>query len=109
MKNFNDLSEREVLALAISLEEEDERVYADFAEGLKDNYPASSSLFDAMRSEESSHRRRLIELYREKFGEHIPLIRRQDVKGFVQRPPIWLARPLRLESVRNQAAAMEEE
>jgi len=67
MKNFNDLSEREVLALAISLEEEDERVYADFAEGLKDNYPASGSLFDAMRNEESSHRRRLIELYREKF------------------------------------------
>jgi len=60
MKNFNDLSEREVLALAISLEEE-ERVYAAFAEGLKDNYPASGSLFDAMRSEESSHRRRLIE------------------------------------------------
>src|SRR5881296_4441798 len=109
MKNFNDLSEREILALAISLEEEDERVYADFAEGLKDNYPASGSLFDAMRSEESSHRRRLIELYREKFGEHIPLIRRQDVKGFVQRRPIWLARPLRLEAVRNQASAMEEE
>ena len=65
MKNFNDLSEREVLALAISLEEEDERVYADFAEGLKDSYPASGSLFDAMRSEESSHRRRLIELYQE--------------------------------------------
>src|SRR3989454_10550730 len=109
MKNFNDLSEREILALAISLEEEDERVYADFAEGLKDNYPASGSLFDAMRSEESSHRRRLIELYREKFGEHIPLIRRQDVKGFVQRRPVWLARPLRLDAVRNQVSAMEME
>src|SRR6266436_6465302 len=104
MKNFNDLSEREVLALAISLEEEDERVYADFAEGLKDNYPASGSLFDAMRSEESSHRRRLIELYREKFGEHIPLIRRQDVKGFVQRRPVWLVRPMGLDVVRQQAA-----
>jgi len=100
MKNFNDLSEREVLALAISLEEEDERVYADFAEGLKDHYPASGSLFDAMRSEESSHRRRLIELYREKFGEHIPLIWRQDVKGFVQRRPVWLVRPLGLDVVR---------
>jgi len=109
MKNFNDLSEREVLALAISLEEEDERVYADFAEGLKDNYPASGSLFDAMRSEESSHRRRLIELYREKFGEHIPLIRRQDVKGFVQRRPVWLVRPLGLDVVRKQASAIEVE
>ena len=109
MKNFNDLSEREVLALAISLEEEDERVYADFAEGLKDNYPASDSLFDAMRSEESSHRRRLIELYREKFGEHIPLIRRQDVKGFVQRRPVWLVRPLGLDVVRKQASAIEVE
>src|SRR2546430_11854244 len=109
MKNFNDLSEREVLALAISLEEEDERVYADFAEGLKDEYPASGSLFDAMRSEESSHRRRLIELYREKFGEHIPLIRRQDVKGFVQRRPVWLVRPLGLDVVRKQASAIEVE
>ena len=109
MKNFNDLSEREVLALAISLEEEDERVYADFAEGLKDNYPASGSLFDAMQSEESSHRRRLIELYREKFGEHIPLIRRQDVKGFVQRRPVWLVRPLGLDVVRKQASAIEVE
>ena len=109
MKNFNDLSEREVLALAISLEEEDERVYADFAEGLKDNYPASGSLFDAMRNEESSHRRRLIELYREKFGEHIPLIRRQDVKGFEQRRPVWLIRPLGLDVVRKQASAIEVE
>src|ERR1700732_461768 len=109
MKNFNDLSEREVLALAISLEEEDERVYADFAEGLKDNFPASGSLFDAMRNEESGHRRRLIELYREKFGEHIPLIRRQDVKGFVQRRPVWLIRPLGLEAVRRQASAIEVE
>src|SRR2546421_1001037 len=109
MKNFNDLSEREVLALAISLEEEDERVYADFAEGLKDNYPASGSLFDAMRSEESSHRRRLIELYREKFGEHIPLIRRQDVKGFVQRRAVWRVRPLGLDVVRKQASAIEVE
>ena len=109
MKNFNDLSEREVLALAISLEEEDERVYADFAEGLKDEYPASGSLFDAMRSEESGHRRRLIELYREKFGEHIPLIRRQDVRGFVQRRPVWLVRPLGLDVVRKQASAIEVE
>src|SRR6266403_3348813 len=103
MKNFNDLSEREVLALAISLEEEDERVYADFADGLKDDYPASRSLFDAMRNEESSHRRRLIDLYRAKFGEHIPLIRRQDVRGFINRRPVWLMKPLRLDAVRKQA------
>ena len=71
-------------------EEEDERVYADFAEGLKQDFPASASVFDAMRGDESGHRRRLIELYRQKFGEHIPLIRRQDVKGFVPRKPVWL-------------------
>src|SRR5579863_2652749 len=94
MKNFEALSEREVLALAISLEEEDERVYADFAEGLKQDFPASAAVFDGMRVEESGHRRRLIELYRQKFGEHIPLVRRQDVKGFVERKPVWLVRPL---------------
>jgi rubrerythrin len=97
MKNFNTLSEREILALAISLEEEDERVYADFVEGLKQDFPTSASVFDTMRGEESGHRRRLIELYRQKFGEHIPLIRRQDVKGFVQLTPIWLMQPLGLE------------
>src|ERR1700737_2435625 len=109
MKNFNPLSEREILALAISLEEEDERVYADFAEGLKPDFPASASVFDAMRGDESDHRRRLIELYRQKFGEHIPLIRRQDVKGFVQRKPVWLVQPLGLDTVRNQASAIEVE
>ena len=109
MKNFNALSERETLALAISLEEEDERVYADFAEGLKQDFPASASVFNAMRGDESGHRRRLIELYRQKFGEHIPLIRRQDVKGFVPRKPVWLVRPLGLEAVRRQARAIEVE
>ena len=107
MKNFNSLSEREILALAISLEEEDERVYADFAEGLKPDFPASASVFDAMRSDESGHRRKLIELYRHKFGEHIPLIRRQDVRGFVERKPVWLVRPLGLEAVRRQVSAIE--
>ena len=109
MRTFDTLSEREVLALAISLEEEDERIYADFAEGLRQEYPATAQVFDGMQEEESGHRRRLIELYRQKFGEHIPLIRRQDVKGFVERRPIWLARPLRLNAIRAQAAAMEEE
>jgi len=109
MKNFNTLSEREILALAIFLEEEDERVYADYAEGLQKDFPASASVFEAMRSDESGHRRRLIELYRQKFGEHIPLIRRQDVRGFVQRKPVWLTRPLGLDAVRRQASAMEVE
>src|SRR6266481_5771165 len=105
MKKFHELSEREVLALAIALEEEDERVYADFAEGLRQDYPASAAMFEGMREEESGHRRRLIDLYRQKFGEHIPLIRRHDIKGFVQRKPVWLARPLRLDVVRNEASA----
>ena len=109
MKKFEDLTPREVLALAISLEEEDERVYSDFAEGLRQDYPASASMFEGMRLEESAHRRRLIELYRQKFGEHIPLIRRQDVRGFVERPALWLVRPLRIDTVRKEASAMEVE
>jgi len=109
IRNFDSLSEREILALAISLEEEDERVYADYAEGLRENFSASAAVFDGMRLEESSHRRRLIELYKTKFGDHIPLIRRQDVKGFVSRRPVWLVKPLGLETVSNQASAMEVE
>src|SRR5271166_100989 len=109
MKNFDALTQPEILALAISLEEEDERIYADFAEGLRQDFPASAAVFDGMRAQESEHRRRLIELYRQKFGEHIPLIRRQDVKGFVQRKPVWLVRPLGLDVVRNQASANEVE
>jgi len=109
MKKFETLSEQEVLALAISLEEEDERVYADFAEGVRQDYPASATLFEAMREQESSHRQRLIELYRQRFGEHIPLIRRQDVRGFATRPPVWLMRPLGLDTIRKHASAMEVE
>ena len=109
MKTFDDLSEREILALAISLEEEDERVYADFADGLKQDFPASAAVFDGMREEESGHRRRLIDLYRHKFGEHIPLVRRQDVKGFVERRPVWLVRPLGLDMVHKTASSMEVE
>ena len=109
MKKFEELTEREVLALAISLEEEDERVYADFAEGLRQDYPATASMFLGMREEESEHRRRLIELFQKKFGEHIPLIRRQDVRGFVERPALWLVRPLRIDAVRREASTMEVE
>ncbi len=109
MKKFEELSEKEILALAISLEEEDERVYADFAEALKQDFPASASIFDGMRVEESGHRRRLIDLFRQKFGEHIPLVRRQDVRGFVERKPVWLVRPLGLDTVHKTASAMEVE
>ncbi len=109
MRNFDSLSEREILALAISLEEEDERVYADFAEGLREDFAASAAVFEGMRDEESGHRRRLIELFQKRFGNHIPLIRRQDVKGFVQRKPVWLVRPLGLDAVRKQASTMEVE
>jgi erythrin-vacuolar iron transport family protein len=109
MKKFDDLTEREVLALAITLEEEDERVYSDFAEGLRADYPGTAQMFDGMREEESGHRRRLIELYRQKFGEHIPLIRRQDVRGFVERPALWLIRPMRIDAVRKEASTMEVE
>lgn len=107
MKSFESLSEREILALAISLEEEDERVYADFAEGLRESFPASASIFEAMRADETRHRQLLLSLYKAKFGDHIPLIRRQDVKGFVQRTPVWLVRPLGLDAVRKQASAIE--
>jgi rubrerythrin len=109
MRTFDSLSEREILALAISLEEDDERIYADFADGLRQGFPASAAVFDAMRDEEAGHRQRLIELFREKFGDHIPLIRRHDVRGFVHRRPVWLIRQLGLETVRSQASAMEVE
>jgi rubrerythrin len=106
-KTFKNLSEREILALAISLEEEDGRIYGDFVDGLREGYPASAKLFEEMQAEESNHRASLIDLYRTKFGEHIPLIRRQDVKGFVERRPVWLIRPLGISVVRKQAAIME--
>ena len=106
-RNFKDLSEREILALAIGLEEEDARIYGDFADGLRESYPATALMFEEMQAEESGHRRSLIETYRQRFGEHIPLIRRQDVKGFVDRRPVWLIRPLRIDVVRKQAEIME--
>jgi rubrerythrin len=107
MRAFKSLSEQEILALAISLEEEDARIYDDFAEGLKDNHPAVAEQFRSLRADEDRHRHRLLDLYRKKFGEHIPLIRRQDVKGMVTRKPVWLVRPLGLDAVRKQAAVME--
>jgi erythrin-vacuolar iron transport family protein len=108
-KSFNELTEREILALAISLEEEDGRIYRDYAEGLRADYPASAAVFEAMAEEESGHRRMLLDLYRERFGDHIPMIRRDDVRGFVRRRPLWLTRPLGLDAVRRQAEELEAE
>jgi rubrerythrin len=105
--HFRDLNEAQLLALAISSEEEDGRIYRDFAERLRADYPATAELFIKMADEESGHRHRLLDLYRSKFGEHIPLIRRQDVKGFIQRHPAWLAAALRPEKARGEAALME--
>src|SRR5712671_4551496 len=108
-KNFKDLSEQEILALAIGSEETDARIYADFAAGLKADYPTSAQIFTEMEAEEDEHRRKLIEEYGHRFGEHIPLIRREDVKGFVHRKPVWMIRPLGIKTVRQQAEIMETE
>jgi erythrin-vacuolar iron transport family protein len=108
-KNFKELTEQEILALAISLEETDGRIYADFAQGLKETYPATAKTFELMALEESGHRRTLTEEYRRRFGDHIPLIRREDVRGFVSRKPVWLSRPLGIATVRKQAEIMEME
>ena len=106
-KRFKDLSDREILALAISLEEEDGRIYADFADGLRETYPATAKMFEEMQREESGHRASLIDQYLQSFGDHIPLIRRQDVRGFLTRRPVWLVRPLGIHAVRKQAEIME--
>ncbi|MEY2465683.1 MAG: erythrin-vacuolar iron transport family protein [Verrucomicrobiota bacterium] len=107
MKTFDSLTEQEVLALAISLEEEDARIYEDFADGLQNNYPEQAKKFREMRQEEDGHRHRLLELYKARFGDHVPLIRRQDVRGFVNRRPVWLVRPLGLKAVQKAAEGME--
>jgi rubrerythrin len=107
LRSFANLEDKEILALAISLEEEHSRIYANYSSGLMENFPASGAMFATMAEEEDSHRRNLIELYQKKFGEHIPLIRPQDVKGFVQHAPIWLDHPLNLDKVRNQSSTIE--
>lgn len=109
MRSFDSLTEQEILALAISQEEEDARIYADLAENLKAEYPATSEIFRSMIAEEEGHRRRLIEIYRARFGEHIPLIRKQDVRGFIRRRPLWLSRNLGIDRVRKLAESMEME
>jgi erythrin-vacuolar iron transport family protein len=108
-KKFKDLSEKEILALAIQSEEEDGRIYGEFADLLREAYPATADMFEEMRQEEASHRDRLFATFRERFGDHIPLIRREDVKGFLERRPVWLIRPLGVTTARKQAKIMEME
>lgn len=106
-RSFDSLSEQEVLALAISSEEDDARIYRAYADGLAENYPQSAKMFEEMAKEEDGHRDALIELHRKRFGERIPLIRREHVRGYYQRKPDWLVRPLGIEHVRAQAETME--
>lgn len=107
MRTFDSLTEQEILALAITLEEEDARIFDEFAEGLKETYPAQADKFKAMRRDEDRHRHRLLELHRSRFGDHVPLIRREDVRGFVKRRPIWRVRPLGLKAVQKEAESIE--
>ena len=106
-RDFNSLSEQEILALAISSEEDDARIYLAYADGLREDYPNSAKIFEDMAEEENTHRERLIELHKKRFGDRIPLIRREHVRGYYERKPDWLVRPLGLEKVRAQASIME--
>jgi erythrin-vacuolar iron transport family protein len=107
MKNFADLSEREVLAVAISSEEEDSRIYMTFAEDLQRRYPDTAKVFEEMAEEERGHRHRLLQMYEERFGPNLPPIRREDVKGFLRRRPIWLTKNLPLDTIRKEVETME--
>jgi len=106
-RRFRDLSEQEILALAISAEEDDGRIYRSYAEMLRADYPDSAAVFDGMAHEENSHRKRLIELHRARFGEVIPLIRREHVAGFYARRPVWLIENLGIDRIRKEADGME--
>jgi rubrerythrin len=108
-KRFRDLTEKEILALAITSEEEDGRIYGEFADALRESYPATAEMFEEMRAEEAVHRDRLLATYQQRFGDHIPPIRRDDVRGFLQRRPVWMMRPLGVKVARRQAEIMEME
>jgi rubrerythrin len=108
-RSLSDLTDREVLALAIQSEEEDGRIYREFAEGLKERYPASAQVFMDMAEAESGHRRMLLDLFQQRFGDHIPLVRREDVKGFIKRRPVWMTQAFDITAVRHQAETMEAE
>ncbi|HEY2456449.1 MAG TPA: ferritin family protein [Candidatus Acidoferrum sp.] len=109
LKRFKDLTEKEILALAISNEEEDGRIYGEFADALRESYPNTAEVFEEMRAEEAGHRDRLLVMYQERFGNHISPIRREDVRGFLQRRPVWMMRPLGVKVARRQAEVMEME
>lgn len=106
-RSFKTLSEQEILALAISSEEDDMRIYRAYADGLRENFASSAAMFDAMAEEENEHRSQLIALHKKRFGDHIPLIRREHVRGYYERKPDWLVRPLSLEKTRSMAEQME--
>ncbi|MEN9851384.1 MAG: hypothetical protein RL128_1547, partial [Pseudomonadota bacterium] len=108
-RRFSDLSEQEILALAISSEEDDASIYRTYAERLRADYPASAAVFDGMAAEEDTHRRKLIDLHQLRFGQVIPLIRREHVAGFYARKPVWLNETLGLDAMRAEARAMEEQ
>ena len=108
-RQFRDLSEREVLALAISSEEDDARIYRSYAERLRADYPDTAALFDGMATEEDGHRRRLIDLHSARFGDVIPLIRREHVAGYYARRPVWLIENLGIDRIRAEAEGMERE
>ena len=108
-RRFADLSERDILALAISSEEDDARIYRSYAEHLRADHPASAAIFDGMATEEDTHRQRLIDTHRARFGEVIPLIRREHVAGFHVRRPVWLVENLSLDTIRGEARAMEQQ
>jgi erythrin-vacuolar iron transport family protein len=108
-RDFDSLSEQEILALAISSEEDDARIYRAYADGLREQFPDSAKIFEDMAAEEDNHRKRLIDAHVARFGEHIPLIRREHVRGFYERKPDWLVRPLGIEKTRDMAERMEEQ
>src|SRR6185437_639084 len=107
MKSFADLTEREVLSVAIFAEEEDNRIYMSFAEDLAERYPDTAKIFEEMAEEERGHRHRLLEMYQERFGPHLPPICREDVRGFLRRRPIWLTKNLSLDAIRKEVETME--
>ncbi len=108
-RRFSDLSEQEILALAISSEEDDGRIYRQYAQRLTEDYPASAKIFEEMAVEEDSHRKQLIDLHRRRFGDVIPLIRREHVAGFYARRPVWLSETMSLDRIRHEAEAMEQQ
>jgi rubrerythrin len=108
-RRFSDLTEREILALAISSEEDDARIYLTYAQTLRVNYPQSAQIFEEMARQEDQHRRQLIQLYQQRFGEIIPLIRREHVAGFYSRKPVWLIENLSLDRIRDEVSVMEED